>query len=112
MLDHRQIAIVKSFYVVSKEGVSLTVQVKPGSSRAGLAGVTDGRLRVRVCARAVEGQANQALCDLLCQLLNVPKSCVTITRGVRSRDKTVFVQGDAQALLSKLNSTLSADRDT
>jgi len=112
MVDHRQIPIVKSFYVVSKQGISLTIQVKPGSARAGLAGVTEGRLRVRVCARTVEGQANQALCELLCELLSVPKSCVSITRGARSRDKTVFIQGDAQAVLDKLNTRLSADQDT
>ena len=112
MLDHRKITFVKSFYVVAKEGLSLTVQVKPGASRAGLAGVIEGRLQVRVRARAVEGQANQALCDLLCEILSLPKSCVTITRGERSREKTVFIRADAQSVLSRLNARLSADQDT
>ncbi len=92
--------------------MSLTVQVKPGSSRAGLAGISDARLRVKVCARAIEGQANEALVELFCELLRLPKSCVTITRGAKSRDKTVFIQGDPQAVLSILNARLSADRDT
>lgn len=109
MVDHRQIAIVKSFYVVFKEGVSLTVQVKPGASRTGLAGVTDGRLRVKVCARAQEGQANEALCEFFCNFFGLPKSCVTITRGARSRDKTIFIQAEPQGILSKLNGALSED---
>ncbi|HEY9870517.1 MAG TPA: DUF167 domain-containing protein [Candidatus Obscuribacterales bacterium] len=103
---------MKSFYVVLPEGVSLSVQVKPGSTHPGLGGVAGERLRIKVAAGAVEGQANEALRELLSAILHVPKSSITITRGATARNKTVMVRGEPQALVKLLESQLSGGRDT
>jgi hypothetical protein len=112
MVDHTQSAVLKSFYVVLPEGVSLSVQVKPGSAHPGLGGVAGERLRIKVAARAVEGQANEALRELLCEIFHVPKSCIKITRGATARDKTVLVRGEPAALVKLLEAQLSGGRDT
>lgn len=103
---------MKSFYVLATGGVILSVRVGPAASRQRFAGLVGDRLVIKVCARAVEGKANQALCNFLSQALKLPKSSVSITRGATSRDKTVFIQGDPEAVLSKLIQELSEGQDT
>ncbi len=53
----------------------------------------DGRpvLKVRVRARPVEGEANEALVKLLAKTLGVPRSSVALTRGAQSRLKMIAV---------------------
>lgn len=55
----------------------------------------DGRpvLKVRVRARPVEGEANEALIKVLAKALGVPKSAVAIQRGGQSRTKMVEITG-------------------
>lgn len=74
------------------------VRLSPGSSADRIDGWdvdAEGRpvLKVRVRARPVEGEANEALIKLLAKALGVPKSAVTIQRGGQSRTKMVEVEG-------------------
>jgi uncharacterized protein YggU (UPF0235/DUF167 family) len=51
----------------------------------------------------VEGAANAACCALLADLLDLPKSRVTIVRGETSRRKQVRIQGASAAdILTRL----------
>ena len=50
-------------------------------------------LKVRVRARPVEGEANEALIRLLAKALGVPKSAVAIHRGGQSRTKILVIEG-------------------
>jgi uncharacterized protein (TIGR00251 family) len=52
-----------------------------------------GALKVRLRAPALEGRANEALCDFLAQLLKTPKAAVRIVSGHHSRSKRVEVRG-------------------
>jgi uncharacterized protein (TIGR00251 family) len=64
-----------------------------------------GALKVRLQAPAVENRANDALIELLSQLLKTPRSAVRILSGDRSRTKRIEVRGvtgqQIQALLHK-----------
>ncbi len=71
----------------------LLVHVQPRAKREEIAGWQGERLRLRVTAPPVEGAANEAVVRLLADLLGVRRSQVTITRGVKSREKTVVVEG-------------------
>lgn len=76
----------------------LFVRLQPGASVEridGWARDADGRsiLKLRVRSRAVEGEANKALIQLLARTLGVPKSAVSIQRGGQSRTKRVVVEG-------------------
>ena len=73
---------------------SLTVHVIP-QSRATEITLADGILRVRLREPAVDGKANEALLRLLAKTLGVPKTAITITRGIRGRNKVIFVRADS-----------------
>ena len=77
--------------------------VVPGAQRSQVIGVADGRLRLRLAARAAEGRANDELVRYLAGLLGVRRDDVRVATGVRSRRKLVRVSGvtlaDAQRRL-------------
>src|SRR6266478_5236593 len=78
----------------AREGaVIFPVRLRPGASQDEIAGVTGGALRVRVRAPALEGRANDALCEYLAELLKTPKAAVRILSGQHSRSKRVEVRG-------------------
>jgi len=75
----------------------------PGAARAGIEGVRDGYLRVRVTAGAHEGRANEALCRLLAQRAGMPRTAVSVVRGQRSRRKLVRIDAaDPGAVVESL----------
>lgn len=71
-------------------GCELAIWVVPGASRDQIAGVHDGRIRVRVTAPPDGGRANEAVCRILTEAIGTP---VTLLRGARSRAKVVFARG-------------------
>ena len=80
----------------AQEGDGVTtfdVRVLPGASRDEVAGVEDGVLKVRLRARPVEGQANEALLRFLAERLGVRQRQVTLLRGQTARRKAVAVAG-------------------
>lgn len=83
--------------------VVFSVRVQPRASKDEIAGEIGGALKVRLQAPAVEGRANEALIELLAQLLKTPKSAVRILSGDRSRTKRIEIGGvtgrQIQALL-------------
>jgi len=73
--------------------VIFSVRVQPRASKDEIAGVMEGALKVRLRAPALEGRANEALCEYLAELLKTPKSAVRILSGHHSRSKRVEVRG-------------------
>jgi uncharacterized protein len=73
--------------------VVIEVHVQPGASRSEVVGLHDGRLKIRLRARAVEGQANAALVEFLAAELGVARSSVRIAAGLTSRRKRVIIEG-------------------
>ena len=87
---------------VAPGGISLLLSVSPRASRTEVAGVAEGRLRVRVAAPPVDGAANEELVRFLARSLGVPRSAVTVTVGSGGRRKTVLVRGVAPAAAQRL----------
>jgi len=75
------------------DGVMLSVHVSAGSSRAGVAGLHNNLLRVRVTAPPTGGAANRELVRVLAEALGVRASAVSIERGGSSRQKLLRVRG-------------------
>lgn len=93
----------------SGDGVILDIMVQPRASRAGIAGLHDGRLRLRVTAPPVDGAANAAVIQLLSEVLDVPKSGVEIIGGQSNRRKRVRIGAiDAADVRSRLAPHISA----
>jgi uncharacterized protein (TIGR00251 family) len=69
--------------------IAVSVQVHPGASREAVRLLPDGSLDVRLRARAIEGQANAGLVELLAEQLGLRRRDVVIRGGLRSRLKIV-----------------------
>ena len=71
----------------------LDLHVQPGAARSEFAGRYGERIKVRLKARAVDGRANDALVEFLAEHYGVPRRCVSIVSGLKSRDKRVVIEG-------------------
>jgi hypothetical protein len=87
---------VASWWVEQTGGLLLRVRVVPGARTSEITGVIDGRLKVRLAARPVEGQANDELVRLVADWCGVRASAVEIVRGSTSRSKDLIVHGLSQ----------------
>jgi uncharacterized protein (TIGR00251 family) len=93
--------------VIDPGSVTLSIRVKPRSSKTALAGMMtmpDGRdvLVVRVAAPPVDGAANTALIAYFSKVLGVRRSDVTIAAGEGSRLKMLRISGDGASLAARL----------
>jgi uncharacterized protein len=75
----------------TKNGLSFDIHVNPHASRADIAGIAEGMLKVKVTAPPVEGAANEACIGLLSKKLGLRKSQMKISAGARGRKKTILV---------------------
>lgn len=75
-----------------RDGTVLRVHAMPGARKAGAAGLHDGALRIRVSARAVEGEANDALRQWVAAQLGIPLRRCELMRGTTSRRKQLLLR--------------------
>ena len=71
--------------------MKVSVIVKPNSKTEGVVPAPDGPWTVRVAAPPVEGKANERVIELLAKHFRVPKSRVSIVRGLAGRKKIVEI---------------------
>jgi uncharacterized protein len=76
-------------------GVSIAVLATPRASTTEVAGTAEGRLRIRIAAPPVGGEANLELTRFLAKALGLPRAAVTVSAGTAGRRKTVLAQGIA-----------------
>ncbi|MBX3737124.1 MAG: DUF167 domain-containing protein [Candidatus Didemnitutus sp.] len=74
---------------------SCTLEIKavPNAPRSAVVGWLGDALKVKVHAPALEGRANEELCEFLADTLGVPRRAVTLLRGDKSRQKIVRIDG-------------------
>ena len=73
--------------------VRLDVYVQPRAASTGIAGMHDGRVRIRIAAAAVDNAANLALIEFLAGHCGVPRRQVRIIGGATGRRKRVEIDG-------------------
>lgn len=71
---------------------TLTIHLKPRSSRNEIISQEGDIWTVRLTAPPVDNKANKALIDLLARELGIPKSLLSIIKGQTSKTKIVEVQ--------------------
>jgi hypothetical protein len=75
----------------------IAVRVQPGARRNALVGrLANGDWKVAVTAPPEGGRANEAVVELLAELLSVKRRDVVVARGASSRAKSVEVTGLAE----------------
>jgi len=89
----------------ARQGSALAVRVIPRAGRNQIVELMDdGRVKVRLAAAPVNGEANQQLIRFLADALDVPKSAIEIVAGLTSRDKLVTVLNlDAETLQQRIS---------
>ena len=91
----------------SATALQLVCHVKPNvnPNREGVASVSDESIEVCVAAQARDGEANKAVTNVIADALGVPKSDVEVTKGMKSREKTIAVN------FTKTKATLEEEVD-
>jgi len=86
-------------------GIVFAVKVVPGSSRTRIAGLYNFGLKINLAAAPEKDKANKELIKLLADLLQAPKSAVTIITGRHKNHKEVHL---AQITAAKLRQALAS----
>jgi uncharacterized protein (TIGR00251 family) len=77
------------------QGIRITVQIIPNAKKSEIIGLLDDALKLRLQAQPIEGKANEALIRYIADILEVPKSTVSIVHGQTSRRKIVEIRTPA-----------------
>ena len=75
------------------DGVLLSVKLQPRASANEIGEPLGDELRIKVTAPPVDSAANEALIELLADVLNCPRNRVELIRGHTSRHKVVKLHG-------------------
>lgn len=71
----------------------LAIKAVPNAPRNAVAGWLGDALKVKVHAPALEGRANDELCEFIAQALGLPRRAVTVALGDKSRQKLLAIDG-------------------
>jgi uncharacterized protein (TIGR00251 family) len=74
-------------------GATFAVKIYPRAKKNGITGEFGDAMKLALTAPPVEGKANAACIEFFANLLNVPRSSVTIASGETSRIKVIRVAG-------------------
>jgi hypothetical protein len=87
---------------LDKKRLMLRVHVQPGARQTGWAGRHGEAFRLRISARAVDGQANAACVAFLAAAAGVSRARVILVHGARSREKLFRIEGASPARVQSL----------
>ncbi|MGK5089739.1 DUF167 family protein [Bdellovibrionota bacterium FG-2] len=96
-----------NWYRETPEGIVLLLYIQPRASRTEVVGLhgEPPRLKIRIAAPPVEGEANDEVVRFLKKTLKIPSSQIIILRGDTGRNKEVLCKGmktEALGLLHKI----------
>jgi uncharacterized protein len=76
-----------------EKSCTLAIKAVPNAPRSEVVGWLGDALKVKIHAPALDGRANEALCEFLAATLGLPKRAVTLVHGDKSRQKVVRIAG-------------------
>ena len=71
----------------------LAIKAIPNAPRNAVAGWLGESLKVKVHAPALEGRANDELCEFIASVLGISRRDVSVLQGEKSRQKLIQVDG-------------------
>ena len=74
------------------EGVVFAVRAQPGARKTGFQGMVGDSAKLGVGAPPEDGKANEALIELIADLLRVRKSQIELIQGKSSRQKRFLIR--------------------
>jgi len=78
-------------------GATFSVKVHPRAKKNAISGEIGDALKLALTAPPVDGAANAACIKFLAEVLDVPRSSITIAAGESSRQKVIRVQAMSAA---------------
>jgi uncharacterized protein (TIGR00251 family) len=84
----------------------IKVRVIPNSKRNEVVSRVGSILRVKIAVPAVEGKANEELCDFLADFFDVKRSMIFLRKGGRGREKTIEITGRSEEELGGVLDTI------
>ncbi len=86
----------------------MRVRLSPRAAANRLGGFFDNAdgaraLKAAVTAVPEGGKANRALIKMLAREWRLPKTGISIAAGAANRNKTLFIEGDAEMILARLD---------
>ncbi len=84
------------------EGCVLRVRAQPGARKTAVIGEHGGALKLAVTAPPEDGRANDALVELLRNLLGLKRSEIELISGATSRDKRFLIRHISREAMLKL----------
>lgn len=84
----------------------IKVRVIPNSKRNEVVSRIGSILRVKISAPAVEGKANEELCEYLSDFFDVKRSMVYLRKGECGREKTIEICGRSEEELDEVLDTI------
>lgn len=85
------------------KGSVLSLYIQPGASKSVVAGVHGDRLKIKIKAPPVDGEANKGLIEFLSDLLGMSKSGIHLISGESSRQKLVLVELSPEKLVTLIS---------
>jgi uncharacterized protein len=83
----------------SASGTTFAVKVHPGARKNAITGEAGDALKVSLTAPPVGGRANEACIEFFADLLQLPRSSITIASGQSNRNKVIHIAGLSAAEL-------------
>jgi len=94
---------MSEWFQITDDSIYIEIKAVPGASKNEIAGIRDGRLCVRVAAAPEDGKANACLREFLAKALDCAKRDTVLTRGEKSRLKTVSVPVSCEERLREID---------
>ena len=90
------------------EGLVLPVRAQPRARKPGVLGEQAGALKLAVSPPPEDGRANEALVEMLAEVLDIRRSQIALLSGQTARDKKFLIRGLTRADLEQRLSLLLA----
>jgi len=76
-----------------KGNIFVNVKVQPRASKNEVCGIYGDRIKIKLTAPPVEGEANEKLREFLAEKLEINRGCIEIITGHRGKNKLIKVVG-------------------
>jgi len=93
---------VDTAITIGKGGIYLNIHAQPGARKPQLRGMHGDAVKIAVHEAAQDGKANAAIIDFMAEILDCAKRDIEVASGHTSRRKRLFIHGDAQHLINRL----------
>ena len=75
----------------TKDGLIVNIKITKKKKKNELT-ASDGIIKIKLTAQPVDGKANKALIEFLSKELKIPKTSISIVKGLSSKEKVICIK--------------------